>query len=682
MLLLIMLDNIYDVHSLKSFITNTSGSLENDSLNLTYSVQIAASYNTKMNADSIKHKFHLSADIKEIFHHGWYKYSTGSFTNINDAKKLRQELCRVKGLGGAFIVCFKNNIRQETIIFPKNVRTTNNEKRTTNYEYRIQLKASYNHKIPLDTIAKEFNLIEKINEDIDNGWYKYTVGAFDDYKSAKEYRDKLRQKKGLSGCFVVAYEKGQRLSHLPEQNYKAIQTQSPVLVSNTHANDTRLHDSLDRVASLSRQLDSLKKDSVVKAGAHNDNIAIINKKKNQQSTTPELKPKGKSIQYYIDRSFFYIASASYPGSLNYIIEKVTGKRNHNNKRILILCFLIIFLVISFLLITIISIFILIVKSIRGGKTKRLSAIYQSKLEEYISSIGFTNDILKELKALRNNSLRRRLLAEEMLSFNKTLTGEAKAKLRGLYIDLNLHEDAVKYIKSNSRHKQAKGISQLAQMNVAASLNLIENKLNSTNDFLSFEAQMAMVRLNYDSPFSFLIKIKKHFPLWSQLNIHMLINTDNIKVPDFSVWLKSENYYITVFALRMIGIFRQHKSFSEVVLLLNSPNQHIKQNAIIALGRLGLNEASIYLRNIYHEETNDNKVIILKALQNMPDESNIRFLGDILLQADNVIKLEAAKCLAYIGEKGRSKLQVLKMTADVESANTVSVIDHVLDRRIV
>ena len=682
MLLLIMLDNIYDVHSLKSFITNSSDSFANDTLNLTYSVQIAASYNTKMNADSIKRKFNFSTDIKETFHHGWYKYSTGSFINLNDAKRLRQELIMEKDLGGAFIVCFKNNIRQETIILPINLRTTNNEQRTTNFEYRIQLKASYNHRIPLDTIAKEFNLIEKINEDLDNGWYKYTVGSFDQYMSAKDYRDKLRQKKELSGCFVVAYEKGQRLSRLPELNYKTTQTQSPVLTSDTKLNDTRANDSLERVALLTRQKDSLKNDSAVKASAHNDNIAIINKKKQQSGSTSDLQSKRKSIQYYFNRTFLYIASASYHGGLYNIIEKVIGKSNHNNKIVIILCFLIIFFVISFPLISIIFIIILIARSIRERKVKRLSGIYQSKLAEYLISKGVGNAMLNDFKAICNNSFRRRLLANEMLIHNKNLTGEDKAMLRELYINLRLNEDAVKYLKSHSKYMQVKGISQLAQLKVAGSLNLIENKINSSNDMLSFEAQMALVQLNPDSPFSFLDKLKKHFPLWNQLNIHMLINTDILKVPDFNRWLKSENYYVTVFALRMIGIFRQHKAFSEVVLLLNSPNQYIRQNAIIALGRLGLNEASIYLRNIYHEESDENKVLIIKALQNLPDESNIQFLGDILMLENNVMKIEAAKGLAYIGESGRSKLQVLKMTADVESADTVSVIDHVLDRRIV
>ena len=216
LLMFILLDIIRDAQSLKTFIKNASDNFLNDSLNISYSIQIAASYTTKINQDSLKHEYKLTSDLKEIFHNGWYKYSAGSFTNLLEARKFRLELMKEKGIGGAFIVCFKNNIRQDNIIIPKNFLTTKNEQLKTNYEYRVQIKAS-NIKIPLDTVAKQFNLVEKIIEDFNDNWFKYTIGSFDNYRSAKDFRNKLRQKKGLSDCFVVVYENGQRLSQIPLQ---------------------------------------------------------------------------------------------------------------------------------------------------------------------------------------------------------------------------------------------------------------------------------------------------------------------------------------------------------------------------------------------------------------------------------------------------------------------------------
>jgi len=77
-----------------------------------------------------------------------------------------------------------------------------------------------------------------------------------------------------------------------------------------------------------------------------------------------------------------------------------------------------------------------------------------------------------------------------------------------------------------------------------------------------------------------------------------LNTNNINVPEFSKWLNSENEGVVTFSLRMIKIFRQQSAFNGIIPLLKHQSITIRNEAIITLGKLGINEALIYLRNIY------------------------------------------------------------------------------------
>ena len=289
LLVLIFFDSIKDVHSLKSLFKFNNALTTPDSLlqtDVSYSVQICASYKARLNIDSLKKKLNISDPVKEILHNSWYKYSVGSFADISDARKLKHELRKHKGLGGAFLVCFKNNVRQDNIIVPGNLLPTPNSRFSNIYEYRIQIKASLNVPFPVDTLAKQFSLIDYIAENKEEGWYKYTIGYFDNYKAAKDYRDKLRQKKGLESCFVVAYEKGKRLSHLSSVFHKivvpVVQPNPPVAQIPSPNDQQKVKDSIYRIAMLTYQKDSLHKDSLNKSSLTNNNFAQL-KKKNYKS---------------------------------------------------------------------------------------------------------------------------------------------------------------------------------------------------------------------------------------------------------------------------------------------------------------------------------------------------------------------------------------------------------------
>ncbi len=84
-------------------------------------------------------------------------------------------------------------------------------------EYRVQIRAKYGNPISIQHLSNIYNIPEdQIRENTYNGFYIYTVGSFENYDQAREKRNYLRARNGISDAFVVAFRNGQRLSKLPQ----------------------------------------------------------------------------------------------------------------------------------------------------------------------------------------------------------------------------------------------------------------------------------------------------------------------------------------------------------------------------------------------------------------------------------------------------------------------------------
>ncbi len=80
-------------------------------------------------------------------------------------------------------------------------------------EFRIQVASSSKKNLSKYDIAKNYGL-PNVDEVLYNGWYKYTTGSFKSYQKAKDYCNKLKTEKGISGAFVVAFKDGKMLNSL------------------------------------------------------------------------------------------------------------------------------------------------------------------------------------------------------------------------------------------------------------------------------------------------------------------------------------------------------------------------------------------------------------------------------------------------------------------------------------
>ena len=83
-------------------------------------------------------------------------------------------------------------------------------KKEGNVTYNVQIGAFVNA-IQSDVLAKKFNISENIKSEMAQGFNKFMVGNFNEYKEARTHRENIKQK-GCNSAFVVAYNGAKRIT--------------------------------------------------------------------------------------------------------------------------------------------------------------------------------------------------------------------------------------------------------------------------------------------------------------------------------------------------------------------------------------------------------------------------------------------------------------------------------------
>lgn len=77
--------------------------------------------------------------------------------------------------------------------------------------YRVQIAAG--HKlVDIKRYFKRYKVTEDIRTEKHEGWYKYSIGSFPEYKEARDYRTKLWNSTPIDDAFVAAYNNGARIT--------------------------------------------------------------------------------------------------------------------------------------------------------------------------------------------------------------------------------------------------------------------------------------------------------------------------------------------------------------------------------------------------------------------------------------------------------------------------------------
>jgi len=76
--------------------------------------------------------------------------------------------------------------------------------------FKVQILAKTTGPADISQLAKNFGIVESIDEETNQGTYRYVTGAFKTYDEAATYANIVRDR-GISGAFIVAYKNGIRV---------------------------------------------------------------------------------------------------------------------------------------------------------------------------------------------------------------------------------------------------------------------------------------------------------------------------------------------------------------------------------------------------------------------------------------------------------------------------------------
>ncbi len=328
---------------------------------------------------------------------------------------------------------------------------------------------------------------------------------------------------------------------------------------------------------------------------------------------------------------------------------------------------------------IILLFIILMNRRRMEKEEALRQFLMEKYQGLIIDYLFGTAQPEAFRAIASDTYRRQVLIDQMIDVSINLKGEESEKLLDLYKLLNLDRDSIAKAYDYRWHKKIKGFRELAFMNIKKGNDAIYRALNSKNDILRMEAQIALVRLSDENHFEFLSGLTTPFSLWEQITLHDLIIQHNIPLPAFQSWLTSNNPTVVMFSLRMIREFKQFDAEPKVKMTLLHKNPSVRLLAVQVAGDLNMRSTLEAMKSMY--KTQDYKICleIVKSMGKMPDVSMMGFLKMVLDKEDDVqLQIEATKAIENNGEEGVNALVKL-MKSEYKNYNII--IRHVLDRRI-
>jgi len=264
---------------------------------------------------------------------------------------------------------------------------------------------------------------------------------------------------------------------------------------------------------------------------------------------------------------------------------------------------------------------------------------------------YKDAILKNEKLLQK-AVFRQYLINEIIIARKDISGSSTSNLKNFYEQLKLNQDSFKKLHNRKWHIKTKGIQELAIMEQNNYQKEIFELANYSNEYVRNEAQCSLVNFYGFQGLEFLNDITYPISEWQQ--IQLLNKLNSVKPQNFEIikkWLHSKNEFVVIFALKLAVFYNHYELYDDVVNCLSYKNLQIKLNAVNYL-KLNPREntAALFITD-YSFDNKIYKLAILDALKDIGNETEITFLLKQLHNADNDIKIAAAKALACLHPLG-------------------------------
>ncbi|MDF2553589.1 MAG: repeat protein [Chryseobacterium sp.] len=275
---------------------------------------------------------------------------------------------------------------------------------------------------------------------------------------------------------------------------------------------------------------------------------------------------------------------------------------------------------------------------------------------------------------------RNLFLQKLVDSEKKFSGVAQNKIKYLFEQYNLQEDALKKLNQKKLYLTAGGIQELTAMNAEGSLPEISRFLAHPSPQVYQEAQYALVNFKGFEGLHYLNTIPTVISEWQQLRLLRSIN----HIPENSEgiikgWLESSNNSVVIFTLKLLRKFQVLTVYSIVTQLLAHPSTEVRVQTIQTLLSLENPSTITCFTDVYPDQPIEVQLEILKAIKTSGDKRSTDFLKKQLLDnTETGIKVCAAQALFSLEEK-----QYLAQMAENESSSEelIKIIKYALQEKI-
>ncbi len=303
---------------------------------------------------------------------------------------------------------------------------------------------------------------------------------------------------------------------------------------------------------------------------------------------------------------------------------------------------------------------------------------KKNLELWISNVILNEDEGGEFKVPSKfqkifKSPEARQYAIDNLILNKrSFSGFVAENIVQLYERLDLKQDSIKKLKSRFWYDRAKGIQELYLMDQSNQFIKVYRLTNSKNEFVRMEAQTAIIHWSGFNGLRFLDVVTNPISEWQQIKLlEQLRNFQPQVMPKLSKWLKSNNYTVVIFAIKLSAIYQQLQVVNEVAACLEHPREEVRIEAVKALIRIGDAESADQMIRQYPRERFTNKFNILNSLFYLSEDQHVTFLYQELDNQNDFLKLSAAKALARV-----AGTELLEQKAKIQPQPFEQIYKHV------
>ncbi len=281
--------------------------------------------------------------------------------------------------------------------------------------------------------------------------------------------------------------------------------------------------------------------------------------------------------------------------------------------------------------------------------------------------------LKRIKRARN----RNILIDILLNLNDNLKGGIDEQIPEIYKKLNLERDSYKAVYSILYYRKVTGLHALTNLYPDGAREILPSVLKHSNESIRSEAHQAYILLNPDDPFNFLKTLTKPFSRWTQLSAFHLLRLPQVNVPSFSRYLLSTHNGVRIFCLQMINYFQQLENTELIFNLLESNKELTRFLSYRAINNLRLYDGRVLIKQQYRDETEKNKLEIIKALRNIGTNEDIDFLEIIFRSESKALQIEACRTMYYMSPESKERLLNVSKKS---MPNLDLFIAHVTDKR--